>query len=116
MLEKQKEWCQNKVEKGKAWIEDHKLVIGCAVGAASTVLLHAIGKKIMEPKSFMIQTATNTDLEVGNFMMRVTGEDRFGKRSYHSPWVPYEYGDEDKERINKAITAAINRDDGPCEF
>ena len=34
MLEKQKEWCQNKVEKGKAWIEDHKLVIGCAVGAA----------------------------------------------------------------------------------
>ena len=26
MLEKQKEWCQNKVEKGKAWIEDHKLL------------------------------------------------------------------------------------------
>lgn len=115
MLEKQKEWCQNKVEKGRAWIENHKLVIGCAVGAASTVLLYAIGKKIMEPKNFMIQTATNLDLEESNFMMRVAGEDRFGKRSYHSPWVRYEYGDEDKERIDKAITAAINRD-GSCEF
>lgn len=67
MLEKQKEWCQNKVEKGKAWFEDHMLVIGCAVGSVSTVLLH-------------------------------------------------EDGDNDKERIDKAITAAINRDDGPCEF
>ena len=116
MLEKQKEWCQNKVEKGKAWIEDHKLVIGCAVGATSTVLLQVIRKKIMEPKEFMIQTGTNTDLEVGNFIMRVAGEDRFGKVSYHSPWVRYEDGDNDKERIDKAITAAINRDDGPCEF
>lgn len=115
MLEKQKEWCQNKVEKGKAWIEDHKLVIGCVVGAASTVLLYAIGKKIMEPKDYMIETAANYDLEEDNFMMRVTGEDRFGKRSYHSPWVQYEDGDKDKERIDKAITASINRDE-PCEF
>lgn len=116
MLEKQKEWCQNKVEKGKAWIEDHKLIIGCAVGASSTVLLYVIGKKIMEPKNFMIQTGTNTDLEMANFVMRVAGEDRFGKESYHSPWVRYENGDNDKERIIKAITAAINRDDEPCEF
>ena len=91
------------------------MIIGCAVGATSTVLLHVIGKKIMEPKNFMIQTGTNTGLEEGNFMMRVAGEDRFGKESYHSPWVRYEYGDEDKERIDKAITAAINRDE-PCEF
>lgn len=49
-------------------------------------------------------------------MMRVAGEDRFGKESYHSPWVRYEDGDNDKERINKAITAAINKDDGPCDF
>ena len=69
----------------------------------------------MEPKNFMIQTGTNTDLEVGNFIMRVAGEDRFGKVSYHSPWVRYEDGDNDKERIDKAITAAINRDE-PCEF
>ena len=116
MLEKQKEWCQNKVEKGKAWIEDHKLVVGCAVGVTSTVLLHVIGKKIMEPKNFMIQTGTNTDLEMANFVMRVAGKDRFGKESYHSPWVRYENGDNDKERIIKAITAAINRDDEPCEF
>lgn len=116
MLRKQKEWCQNKVEKGKAWIKDHKLVIGCAVGVSSTVLLYAIGKKIMEPKEFMIQTGTNTGLETGNFMMRVAGEDRFGKESYHSPWVSYERGDEDKERINKAITAAINKDDGTYDF
>lgn len=115
MLEKQKKWCQEKAEKGKAWIDDHKLVIGCAVGAASTVLLYAIGKKIMEPKDFMIQTGTNTGLEEGNFMIRVAGEDRFGKESYHTPWVRYEYGDEDKERIIKAITAVINRDE-PCEF
>ncbi|WP_287643481.1 hypothetical protein [Bacteroides sp.] len=115
MLEKQKEWCRDKVEKGKAWIEDHKLVMGCAVGAASTVLLYAIRKKIMEPQDYMIETATNLNLEEGNFMMRVTGEDRFGKRSYHSPWVRYEDGDKDKERIDKAITAAINRDE-PCEF
>ena len=69
----------------------------------------------MEPKDYMIETATNLNLEEGNFMMRVTGEDRFGKRSYHSPWVRYEDGDKDKERIDKAITAAINRDE-PCEF
>lgn len=116
MLEKQKEWCHNKVEKGRAWIDNHKLVIGCAVGAASTVLLYVIGKKIMEPKEFEIQTGTNLKLEEGNFMMRVAGEDRFGRESYHSPWVRYEYGDEDKERVIKAITAAINKDDGPCVF
>lgn len=74
MLEKQKEWCQNKVEKGKKWVKDHKFGIGC-----------------------------------------VAGKDGFGRESYHSPWVRYEYGEEDKERINKAITAAINRDE-PCEF
>lgn len=115
MLEKQKEWCQNKVEKGKKWVKDHKFGIGCAVGGASAVLLTMIAKKIMEPKDFMVQTRTNTGLEEGNFMMRVAGEDRFGRESYHSPWVRYEYGEEDKERINKAITAAINRDE-PCEF
>ena len=70
----------------------------------------------MEPKDFMIQTGTNLRLEEDNFMMRVAGEDRFGKESYHSPWVRYEYGDEDKERVIKAITAAINKDDGPCDF
>lgn len=69
----------------------------------------------MEPRDFMIQTGTNTGLKEGNFMMRVAGIDRFGKESYYSPWVRYEYGDEDKERINNAITAAINRDE-PCEF
>lgn len=116
MLEKQKEWCHNKAEKGRAWIENHKLVIGCAVGAASTVLLYVIGKKIMEPKVFEIQTGTNLRLEDGNFMIRVAGEDRFGKESYHSPWVQYEDGNEDKERVIKAITAAINKEDGPCEF
>lgn len=115
MLEKQKEWCQNKVEKGKKWVKDHKFGIGCAVGGASAVLLTIITKKIMEPKDFMVQTGTNTDLEEGNFVMRVAGEDRFGRESYHSPWVRYEHGEEDKERINKAITAAINRDE-PCEF
>lgn len=113
MLEKQKEWCRDKVEKGKAWIEDHKLVIGCAVGVTSTVLLYAIRKKIMEPKDYMIEIGTNDSLKEGAFMMRVTGEDRFGKESYHSPWVRYESGD--KERFDKAITAAINRDE-PCEF
>lgn len=115
MLEKQKEWCQNKVEKGKKWVKDHKFGIGCAVGGASAVLLTMIAKKIIEPKNFMVQTGTNTDLEEGNFMMRVAGEDRFGRESYHSPWVRYERGEEDKERFNKAITAAINRDE-PCEF
>lgn len=115
MLEKQKEWCRNNVEKGKAWIEDHKLAIGCAVGATSMVLLHTIGKKIMEPKVYMIETSFNDGLEEGNFMMRVAGEDRFGVRSYHSPWVRYEDGNNDKERIDKAITAAINKDEF-CEF
>ena len=115
MLEKQKEWCQNKVEKGKKWVKDHKFGIGCTVGGASAVLLIMIAKKIMEPKDFMVQTGTNTDLEEGNFVMRVAGEDRFGRESYHSPWVRYEHGEEDKERINKAITAAINRDE-LCEF
>lgn len=45
MLEKQKEWCQNKVEKGKKWVKDHKFGIGCAVGGASAVLLTMIAKK-----------------------------------------------------------------------
>lgn len=111
MLEKQKKWCHEKVEKGKKWVIRNQRAICFGFGAATAVGVGLILEKCIEPKEVMIQTGTNTELEAGNFMIRVAGEDRFGKESYHSPWVRYECGDEDKERINKAITAAINRDD-----
>lgn len=115
MLEKQKKWCHEKVEKGKKWVIRNQRVICFGFGAATAVGIGLIFEKFMEPKEFMIQTGTNSRLEEGNFMMRVAGEDRFGKESYHSPWVRYECGEEDKERVIKAITAAINRDE-PCDF
>lgn len=37
MLEKQKKWCQNKVEKGKKWVNDNKFALGCAAGSIETL-------------------------------------------------------------------------------
>lgn len=37
MLEKQKKWCQNQVEKGKKWVNDNKFALGCAAGSIATL-------------------------------------------------------------------------------
>nr|DAF70162.1 MAG TPA: hypothetical protein [Caudoviricetes sp.] len=50
MLEKQKEWCQNKIEKGEAWIKDHKLVIGCPFSFAKIKGGNNYGWRLKRPK------------------------------------------------------------------
>lgn len=115
MLEKQKVWVQEKKEKGKEWFKTHKLGIGIAAGSLATIGLQVLKKKVFEPKIMKIQTGFE-DIEPDNFVMRVAGEDRFGRESYHSPWVPYQGGLEDKERIDNAIVAAINRDEKSKSF
>lgn len=111
MLEKQKEWCQEKAKKGKEWVKDHKLGIGIAAGCMATVGLQFIKNMMFEPKDMKIQTGFNGNIKSENFVIRVAGNDRFGMETYHSPWVHYQDGLEDKERIDKAIMASINREE-----
>lgn len=111
MLEKQKVWVQEKKEKGKEWFKAHKLGIGIAAGSVATVGLQVLKKRILKIEGYSVETGHNTNLGEGNFWIRVTGKDRFGREIYTSPLVRYYDGLEDAERINKGILAAINEEE-----
>lgn len=114
MLEKRKEWCQERIKRGKAWIEKNRFEIGFGLGAATLVAIGLIAEKVFEPKEIVVQTGHNEKIEDRNFLLRVTAIDRFGGE-HPSPWARFENGDEDKERIIKAIDAGLNGLKN-CEF
>lgn len=110
MLEKQKEWCKEKTEKGKNWIKKNKFSVGFIAGCTVTTLSIFAITKLIEPKEIELQTGSNDDLDQPNFLIRVAGFDRIGRESYHSPWARFVNGLEDKERVDKGIMAAINKE------
>lgn len=81
MLEKQKEWCQNKVEKGKKWVKDHQLYIGYAIGVAATIGGGLLIDKIFEPKKKTGQVYRGDFDKDGkiDFAIGIVETDRFGK-------------------------------------
>lgn len=111
MLEKQKEWCQNKVEKGKKWVKDHKFWIGYGVGIASMVAVNQVVAKIFEPKKYSVDTMPIEDGEKSGFAIRTSGIDRFGGSCCKGPWVCC-YEDHDRDHIVSNIDAAIRNEMG----
>lgn len=65
---------------------------------------------MIEPKEIELQTGNNNNLDQPNFLIRIAGFDRFGREIYHSPWARFVNGLEDKERVDKSIMAAINKE------
>lgn len=110
-----KSWCQEKKEKGKEWFKRNKFELGIVVGGTAFMAGVLITEKIFEPKIAMVQTGRNKNIEGRNFLMRIAAVDRFGIE-HPSPWARFEFGDEDKERVIKAIDAALDNLPEVCEF
>ena len=79
MLEKRKEWCQNKVEKGKKLLKKNKGAIGFGLGAATMTALYLLAEKLDEPKSGSITYTRCLEDDKPDIMARVYYENRFGK-------------------------------------
>lgn len=109
MLEKQKEWCQNKVEKGKKWIKDHQLEIGYGLGVAATIGGGLLIDKIFEPRKKIGQIYRG-DFEnkdgVIDFGIGITEVDRFGKEHVTSDKILL-LDEKSKDLLFKNVEAAI---------
>lgn len=70
MLEKQKKWCQNKVEKGKKWIEKNRtmLAFGAGISVATTVcIIKNIYVQNRDCSVLVSQDDNNLILSMGRF-------------------------------------------------
>lgn len=111
MLEKQKEWCHEKLEKGKEMIDKHKFQIGYVAGLTVVVLCSELSKKIFEPKRYSIDTKHIEDGDKHGFAIRTSAIDRFGWRSNCGPWV-FCFDEDDEQHIIGNIDAAIRNECG----
>lgn len=55
MLNKQKEWCQTKMEKGKEFLKEHKIQIGFVGGVVFTTVAGMLIDKLLAPKQGCIR-------------------------------------------------------------
>ena len=81
MFEKQKEWCKDKVEKGKDWVRKNKFFLGYATGVVATIGGCFVLDKILEPKEKIGQVYRG-DFDKGgliDFGIGIIQVDRFGK-------------------------------------
>lgn len=108
MLEKQKTWCHEKMEKGKKWYNDHKFVIGYVAGTAvATIggtLAIMLKEKIFEPKSGEFQVFILRPEDPGDYAIGKVCKDRFGKE--HIMDVTFLRA-EDRDTLINNIDAAI---------
>lgn len=84
MLEKQKKWYRNNVEKGKKWLKENELYIGIVAGGAAAIVGQLVGSKIFEDKKAGISIGhiENPDKSWSNdFGIETFGVDRFGNRN-----------------------------------
>lgn len=79
MLEKQKEWCQNKVEKGKKWLKKNKGAIGFGLGAATISALYLLAEKLDEPTGGIITFTRQLEDDKPDVMVGVHYKNRLGK-------------------------------------
>lgn len=79
MLEKQKKWCQNKVEKGKEWLKKNKGAIGFGLGAATMTALYLLAEKLDEPQEGNITYMRHLEDGKPDITARVYYKNRFGK-------------------------------------
>lgn len=90
MLEKQKEWCQNKVEKGKKWLKKNKGAIGFGLGAATISALYLLAKKLDEPKEGVITFTRRLEDDKPDIIASVYYKNRFGKEKKPTN-IQYDY-------------------------
>lgn len=106
MLEKAKVWCQEKKEKGKEWVEDHKFFIGYAAGVTAVVGSAMLATKIFEPKKRIGQVYNgyfDKDSDV-DFAIGVNEIDRFGKERVRRPVL---LNESSRDGLVKLIDEAI---------
>ena len=98
MLEKQKKWCQNQVEKGKKWVNDNKFALGCAAGSIATLGIGMILGKINEPKEGTVIYKREEAFD-NNVIGRVLWRNRFGKEYQFMAIDFSDDGEKDLKRI-----------------
>ena len=84
MFETQKEWCKDKIEKGKEFYEENKFYVGAISGCLLSGAISAIYLKIHEAKYGMLNVGPVINKKTGDwsketFGVQVNGVDRFGK-------------------------------------
>ena len=98
MLEKQKEWCQNKVEKGKKWLKKNKGAIGFGFGAATMTALYLLAEKLDESKGGNITFTRRLEDDKPDIMASVYYKNRFGKEK--NPLnIQYGYADSELKEL-----------------
>lgn len=98
MLEKQKEWCQNNLEKGKKWFKENKMAIGFGLGAASMAGMYLLLEKINEPKSGYISYMRRLEEEKPDISAMVFYENRLGKLKQMVN-IKYDYADPELKEL-----------------
>lgn len=108
MLEKQKEWCHDKMEKGKKWFNDHKVAIsvtaGYVAGIALTIGSAVLAEKIFKPECNAFQVFYLDPEDPGDFAVGKVGKDRFGKEHVMNVTI---LRAEDRDLLVKNIDEAI---------
>lgn len=98
MLEKQKEWCQNKVEKGKNWLKKNRGAIGFGLGAATMAGLYMLAEKMDEPQCGAITFTRRLEDETPDIKASVWYKNRFGKEK--NPLnIQYGYADTELKEL-----------------
>lgn len=82
-MSKIKEWCQDKVEKGKEWCNNHKFILGYASATIAGVGGIMLWNKIFENKQAGISLGYIENADGSwdeQFGVETWGMDRFGRR------------------------------------
>lgn len=83
MLEKQKEWCQEKIKKGEEFVGKHEFEIGIFAGGIACITGIIISNKIFEPKKAGISVVSIKDKSWTDDCVRIEtyGINRFGQKT-----------------------------------
>lgn len=108
MLEKQKKWCQEKVEKGKKWVEERKFEIGVSVGAVIACGSIMLASKLSEPEKRECQVYYGDLSKDGfcDFAIGLVDIDRFGRRHEYEEKTIF-LNESSKDRLFDMIEQAI---------
>lgn len=98
MLKKQKEWCEEKMEKGMEWVKKNKVSIAFGLGMTAMTGIYLIGKKIDEPKKGTI--CFTMDLNTEHVMSDVFYLNRFGKKKH---MIAIDYGKQKQSDKNLKV-------------
>lgn len=99
-----KEKMKNLKEKGKEFVEKHKIAIGMIAGAGAAICGNLVAEKIFEPKygSNAIEKSEDGNIKISNYYL-----DRFDHE--HNPFnTIYSPGTEPYDYIVSAMSNVIN--------